>query len=84
MTCAACHTRQITAEGKAYRIDGGPAIVDFQSFLTDLDSAVGQVRGSDAAFNSFANAVLNSTAPDPDDVVALHQNVMLGIYATTR
>src|SRR5712691_4719885 len=34
MTCAACHTRQITAEGKTYRIDGGPAIVDFQSFLT--------------------------------------------------
>src|SRR5262245_33782419 len=24
MTCAACHTRQITAEGKTYRIDGGP------------------------------------------------------------
>jgi hypothetical protein len=75
MTCAACHTRQVTAEGKSYRIDGGPGIVDFQSFLADLDSAVGQVRGSDAAFNSFANAVLNSTAPDPDDVVALHQNV---------
>jgi hypothetical protein len=75
MTCAACHTRQITAEGKAYRIDGGPAIVDFQSFLADLDAAVGQVRGSDAVFNSFASAVLNSTAPDPDDTVALHQNV---------
>jgi hypothetical protein len=40
-----------------------------------MTCAVGQVRGSDAAFNSFANAVLNSTAPDPDDVVALHQNV---------
>jgi hypothetical protein len=74
MTCAACHTRQITAEGKAYRIDGGPAIVDFQSLLADLDTAVGQALGSDT-FNSFASAVLNSTTPDPDDVVALHQNV---------
>jgi hypothetical protein len=63
MTCAACHTRQITAEGKSYRIDGGPGIVDFQSFLADLDSAVGRVRGSDAAFNSFANAVLNPPHP---------------------
>jgi hypothetical protein len=75
MTCAACHTRQITVEGKAYRIDGGPGIVDFQTFLTDLDTAVGQVRATDAAFNSFASAVLSSAAPDPDDVVALRQNV---------
>src|SRR5713226_2251277 len=48
MTCSACHTRQITAEGKTYRIDGGPAIVDFQSLLTDLNAAVGQVLTSDA------------------------------------
>jgi len=75
MTCAACHTRQITVDGKAYRIDGGPAIVDFQSFLADLDKAVGQVRTSDAAFNAFASAVLGSATPDPDDVVALQQNV---------
>ena len=44
MTCAACHTRQITSGGIQYRIDGGPAIVDFQSFLADLDTAVGTVR----------------------------------------
>ena len=43
MTCSACHTRQITADGKAYRIDGGPAIVDWQSFSTDLDAAVARV-----------------------------------------
>ena len=43
MTCAACHTRQIEVDGVAYRIDGGPAIVDFQSFLADLDTAVGTV-----------------------------------------
>jgi hypothetical protein len=38
MTCAACHTRQIVFGGVAYRIDGGPAIVDFQAFLADLNS----------------------------------------------
>ena len=75
MTCSACHTRQITAEGKSYRIDGGPAIVDFQSFLTDLDAAVGQVLGSDAAFNSFAATVLLLATPDADDVAALRQDV---------
>lgn len=29
MTCAACHTRQIEVASTAYRIDGGPAFVDF-------------------------------------------------------
>jgi hypothetical protein len=75
MTCSACHTRQITAEGKAYRIDGGPAIVDFQNLLTDLDTSVGQVLTSDAAFNSFASAALGSASPDPDDVATLRQEV---------
>jgi mono/diheme cytochrome c family protein len=75
MTCAACHTRQITADGKAYRIDGGPAIVDFQSFLVDLDTAVGQILATDAAFNSFAAAVLSSATPDTEDVSTLRQAV---------
>jgi hypothetical protein len=74
MTCSACHTRQITAEGKIYRIDGGPAIVDFQGFLTDLDTSVGQVLASDAAFNPFAATVLHSATPDADDVTALRQD----------
>jgi len=71
MTCSACHTRQITAEGKTYRIDGGPAIVDFQSFLADLDAAAGQALASDATFNQFAIAVLRSATPDADDVATL-------------
>lgn len=75
MNCSACHTRQITAEGKTYRIDGGPAIADFQSFLADLDTAVGQVVASDTAFQPFAVAVLMSATPDVDDVAALRQEV---------
>lgn len=43
MNCAACHTRQIEVGGTQYRLDGGPAVADFQSFLTDLDKAVGTV-----------------------------------------
>lgn len=75
MTCSACHTRQITAEGKTYRIDGGPAFADFQSLLGDLDTAVGKVVASDAAFAPFASAVLGSSSPDPQDVAALKQQV---------
>jgi hypothetical protein len=75
MTCSACHTRQITAEGKTYRIDGGPAIADFQSFLADLDTAVAQILASNAAFQPFAAAVLGSATPDPADVTDLREDV---------
>lgn len=68
MTCAACHTRQIDVKGESYRIDGGPAIVDFQSFVADLDTAVGAVVGDDKAFADFALAVLG---PDADSVEKL-------------
>lgn len=74
MTCAACHTRQIAADGKEYRIDGGPAIVDFQSFLADLDAAVARVLGDEAAFQTFAQAVLGPAA-SPDDAAALRDSV---------
>lgn len=62
MTCSACHTRQIEVDGQAYRIDGGPAIVDFQSYLADLDSAMGQVLASQEAFDAFAASVLGSVS----------------------
>ena len=75
MTCAACHTRQITAEGKTYRIDGGPAIVDFQRFLADLDTAVAEVLVSDQAFLSFARPVIGSNVPNLADVAALRRQV---------
>jgi mono/diheme cytochrome c family protein len=58
MTCAACHTRQITVGADDYRIDGGPAIVDIQRFLTDLDVAVTAVLNNDTSFADFASTVL--------------------------
>jgi hypothetical protein len=57
MNCSACHTRQIAVAGREYRIDGGPALSDFQAFLADLDAAVGRVLADDAAFAAFAAAV---------------------------
>jgi hypothetical protein len=73
MTCAACHTRQISAEGKEYRIDGGPAIVDFQGFLADLDAAVAKILGDETSFKAFAEAVLGSA--HSRGAAALRENV---------
>ncbi len=71
MTCSACHTRQINIAGQPLRIDGGPGIVDFQSLLSDIDTAVSAVLSSDATFKPFAAAVLDSANPDPSKVTAL-------------
>jgi hypothetical protein len=62
MNCSACHTRQIEVNGTAYLIDGGPGIVDFQSFLADLDDAVGAILTNQQAFTDFARAVLGLSA----------------------
>jgi hypothetical protein len=74
MTCAACHTREISFNGAAYRIDGGPAFADFQSFLSDLDAAMSAVAWNDKTFGQFGAAVLGSTAT-PSQLAALRQEV---------
>ncbi|MGE0222809.1 MAG: di-heme-cytochrome C peroxidase [Acetobacteraceae bacterium] len=74
MTCAACHTRQIEVSGTRHRIDGGPAIVDFQAFLVDLGTAVNTVLTDPAAFSNFAREVLNAE-PAPAQAAALRRDV---------
>jgi hypothetical protein len=51
--CASCHVREIKIEGVRYRADGGPAIVDFERFMTDLDDAVGSLLKNRRAFKRF-------------------------------
>lgn len=74
ISCSACHTRQIDVAGASYRIDGGPAIVDTQSFFADLDTAVNSVLTNQMAFTDFAAAVLGSKPP-PDEKTKLRQAV---------
>ena len=74
MNCSACHTRQIDVSGTSYRIDGGPAITDMQSFLSDLHKAVNTILNNTAAFAEFSHAVLGST-PSKQDEEKLHPAV---------
>jgi mono/diheme cytochrome c family protein len=75
LTCAACHTRQIDVGGKAYRIDGGPAISDAYHLFADIDAAVGRVLASEDSFKTFAAAALRTSAPKPDEVAVLRKSV---------
>jgi hypothetical protein len=74
LTCAACHTRQIIVQGKTYRVDGGPGIVDIQALLTDLDAAVSRVVTDSTAFDTFSHAVLGPS-PTGEQTAALQQDV---------
>jgi mono/diheme cytochrome c family protein len=59
LNCAACHTAEITYQGKPVRIDGGPSLGDYQSFVEALDNALHQTQDDPARFNRFAAKVLN-------------------------
>lgn len=67
LTCSACHSRQIDVSGTSYRIDGGPAITDIQSFLSDLDAAANKVLADAGTFAEFAKAVLGSSPKKADE-----------------
>jgi mono/diheme cytochrome c family protein len=62
MTCAACHTGQLEyrQDGvtRALRLDGAPANVDFQEFLTDLLAASRATLTQPDRFDAFAREVL--------------------------
>lgn len=65
LNCAACHTSEIAFGDKPpLRIDGGPALVDFQAFTRALDQALVATRDDPAKWDRFARAVL---APDRDN-----------------
>jgi hypothetical protein len=40
MTCAACHTSQITFRGRALRIDGGPGLGNLTDFLSGVSESL--------------------------------------------
>lgn len=44
LTCAACHTGQVNYQGRALRIDGGPAMSDMVGFLTSMTRALRETQ----------------------------------------
>ena len=63
--CSACHTAEINYQGKALRIDGGPALTDFQSLVEAVDAAMIETRADPAKWDRFAKAVLKASDSAP-------------------
>lgn len=62
LSCAACHTGQINFKGRGLRIDGAPALADFNRFFAELVAALQATQVDEAKFQRFATA-LGQTSP---------------------
>ena len=84
LTCAACHTGDVRHEGKTYRIEGGPAMVDFDRFLADLSRTVRATAFDERLRNVFfANLTGGQPLPEPvlrqlADQIATYASTLLG------
>ncbi|SEN24949.1 di-heme-cytochrome C peroxidase [Bradyrhizobium sp. OK095] len=58
MTCSACHTSELSYKGRKIRVDGGPALADFQSFIEQLNKALKQTVSDSDKWDRFAQRVL--------------------------
>ncbi len=58
LTCAACHTTQINYQGTQMRIDGGPALGDFETFNRKLVEALTATYEDKFKFARFAKNIL--------------------------
>ncbi|MCG8486619.1 MAG: di-heme-cytochrome C peroxidase, partial [Chromatiales bacterium] len=64
LTCAACHTANISVQGRNIRIDGGQAALDLDSFYQSLARAVSHTLINPQAFSSFSAKVLTDGGND--------------------
>lgn len=69
-TCAACHTGKIAYNGQQYLVDGGPAHLDFDRFVTDVVTAMKMTVADEETFSRFASRLLGDNA-QPNKVRAL-------------
>lgn len=58
MNCAACHTTELAFRGNRMRIEGAPALADFQGFMKSMNSALAATLRDQKKWNRFAGQVL--------------------------
>ena len=61
ITCAACHTGELRHGAETFRIDGGPAMADHESFAGELALSLEATHRDDAKFTRFAQRVLGAS-----------------------
>ncbi|QFT93927.1 Cytochrome c [Roseovarius sp. THAF9] len=62
LNCSACHTMEITSNGTRFRVDGGPALADFDALVNGTEDALRATVADAARFQSFATAISGGQA----------------------
>jgi hypothetical protein len=76
-TCAACHTTQINYKNTGIRIDGAPALADFEGFFEGIAQAVKATLDDTAKFDRLAKVMVDKElAKNP----AEFRNMLEAIY----
>ena len=57
-TCAACHTTQINYQGTGIRIDGAPALADFEAFFLNIEEAIKATLNNPDKFDRLASIMI--------------------------
>ena len=67
-TCATCHTAQINYQGTGMRIDGAPALADFEGFFENIEKAIRATLDDDSKFDRLAKLMMEKeVTKNPDD-----------------
>jgi len=82
LTCAACHTGEVTLKGKRIRVDGGPSLADFQAFTTRLGQALDATLADPGKFERFAGRLkttdLRTLRPELEAFAAGYRKLLAG------
>jgi hypothetical protein len=72
MTCAACHTGELTYGNRRVRIDGAPTLADFQTFMEEMLASLKTTRKDSVKLGRFLQHVLggSASAADRNDLIA--------------
>ncbi|MDB5934596.1 MAG: hypothetical protein JWQ01_1940 [Massilia sp.] len=61
LNCAACHSTELTFQGNRMRIEGAPALADFQGFMKSMNGALAATLVDQKKWDRFASQVLVGT-----------------------
>jgi hypothetical protein len=69
LTCAACHTREIKVGEDFYRIDGGPAMINYENYTKDLESALKFTIDNQVKLEQFLDKVIAASKSNGDPAI---------------
>jgi cytochrome c5 len=78
LTCAACHTGQLTISGQTIRIDGGQSLIDYTEFETELLAALNATLIQPEKWQRFIARLQQSQKNI--DVTAVKKNIETRIH----